>query len=112
MSACKIPIAIFFLLSFSFFCFAEEKVYTNKDLKRYPSSNKVSRGDQGKGKSVDSKDASRSARGLEGIIQSAKQAATRLIHEVKTNNIAKAATLGIVFLAWMAYLAFRFSRPQ
>jgi hypothetical protein len=103
-SMCKIPVAIFFLLCFSFSSLAEEKVYTNEDLKPDSSLNKVSMVDPATGKVNNPKDASRNTPELERIVASAKHTATRFIHEVKTNRKVQAAIIGILFLTWIACL--------
>ena len=51
-SAYKIPVLIFFFLCFSFLSFAEEKIYTNEDLKQAPSLDRDSRIDPATGKVI------------------------------------------------------------
>ncbi len=100
----KIPVAIFFVLCFSFSSLAEKKVYTNEDLKPDSSLNKVSRVDPATGKVNNPKDASRNTPELERIVTRAKHTATRFIHEVKTNKRVQATIIGILFLIWIACL--------
>ena len=100
----RIPLAIFFLLCFSFSSLAGEKVYTNADLKRGTSLDRNSRVDPATGKVINPKNASRAKPGPVSIVTRARRAAASLIHEMKTNKRVQAAMIGILVLIWIACL--------
>lgn len=104
-SAYKIPVLIFFFLCFSFLMFAEEKVYTNEDLKQAPSLDRDSRIDPATGKVIkDEREASRKQARAENIIVQGKNRAVLVIHEITSSKTTVAAMICIIFLIWLGCL--------
>ncbi len=104
-SAYKIPVLIFFFLCFSFLMFAEEKVYTNEDLKQAPSLDRDSRIDPATGKVINNeREASRKQARAENIIVQGKNRAVLVIHEITSSKTTVAAMICIIFLIWLGCL--------
>jgi hypothetical protein len=104
-SAYKIPALIFFFLCFSFLTFAEEKVYTNEDLKPAPSLDRDSRIDPATGKVIkDEGEASRKQARAESIIVQAKNRAVLVIQEIMSSKTTVVAIIFIMFLIWLGCL--------
>jgi hypothetical protein len=100
----SISVVIFIVLCFSFSSFAEEKVYTNKDLERAPSLDRDSKIDPATGKVINQKDVSSKATKPETILTRAKHTAAVFSHEVKTNKRVQAVITGILLLIWVAFV--------
>lgn len=104
-SVYKIPVLIFFFLCFSFLTFAEEEVYTNKDLKQAPSLDRDSRIDPATGKVIkDERESSRKQARAESILMQARNRTVLVIHEITSNKAAVVAMICIVFLIWVGCL--------
>jgi len=101
-STFKIPVAIFFLLCFSFSSLAAEKVYTNKDLKPGSSLDKASGEKVYTDKDLKHDSSSYAVSRVDPATGGGT--AARFIHEVKTNKRVHAVIIGILFLIWIACL--------
>ena len=104
-SAYKILALIFLLLCFSFVTFAEEKVYTNEDLKRAPSLDRDARIDPATGKVIkDERDVARRQARAENIFVQTKNRAVRAIYEITSNKTAVVVMICILLLIWIGCL--------
>ncbi len=104
-SVYKIPVLVFFILCFSFLTFADDKVYTNEDLKQAPSLDRNSRIDPVTGKVIkNERESSWKQSQTESIVAQAKNRAVLVIHGIRSSKTKVVAMVCIIFLIWFLCL--------